>query len=184
MDSETEILRENYKTKMEELVDELHEILEDRNSQWEDQESKVKELVEKHQKDTMLDDLHQEVKSRVTLQINKIGDLALTKGPLIHRKLLENNPNVVGQLKENMGCGVLSNFIPQDWNSLPTMVGRFDQNRMGEAIVEAHEKLAHISSKVDMNSTRLDIYKRQLDRTEQVALSEAFHNAEKCCKIF
>ena len=84
MDSVTENLRENYKTKMEELVDELHEILEDRNSQWEDQESKVKELVEKHLNDTMLDDLHQEVKSRVTLQINKIGDLALTKGPLIH----------------------------------------------------------------------------------------------------
>ena len=55
---------------------------------------------------------------------------------------------------------------------------------MGEAIVEAHDKLAEISSKVDNNTARLDTYKRQLDRTEQMALSEAFHNAEKCCKIF
>ena len=131
MDSETEILRENYKTKMEELVDKLHEILEDRVSQWEDQKSKVKELIDEHQRDTMLDGLHQEVKSRVALQIKKIGDIALAKGPLIHQKLLEDNPNVVGQLRDNMGSGVLSNFIPQDWDSLPTTRGRFDQNRMG-----------------------------------------------------
>ena len=173
----SEILRENYKTKMEELVDKLHEFLEDRLFQWEDQESKVKELIDEHQRDTMLDDLHSEVKSRVALQIKKIGDLALAKGPLIHQKLLDNNPNVVGQLRENMGSGVLSNFISQDWNSLPTTRGRFDQNRMGEAIVEAHDK-------VNTNTTRLDTYKRQLDRTEQIALSEAFHNAEKCCRIF
>ena len=65
-----ENFRENFKTKMEELVDELHEILEDRDSHWEDQESKIKELVKNHLDDTMLDDLHQEVKSRVILQIN------------------------------------------------------------------------------------------------------------------
>ena len=81
MDPALNNLRESFTTKMELLVDKLHEILETRDSQWEDQESKIKELVKNHLEDTLLDELHPEVKSRALLQITKLGDLALTKGP-------------------------------------------------------------------------------------------------------
>ena len=61
MDLALNTLREKFATKMELLVDKLHEILENRLSQWDDQESKIKELAKNHLEDTLLDDLHPEV---------------------------------------------------------------------------------------------------------------------------
>ena len=82
---------------MDLLVDKLHKILENRESQWDVQTSQVTKLVPTHMENTLLLDLHPEVSSRATNQITKLKNLALEKGPLIQGKTRQDKKTEVDQ---------------------------------------------------------------------------------------